>query len=51
MISYYDQVYNKRELDHIPSTRRWDLKRIAWLPEKSDVPIYGIFLFLVDHFH
>ncbi|RDD39114.1 Uncharacterized protein C1orf158-like protein [Trichoplax sp. H2] len=41
MISYYDQVYNKRDLEHIPTNRRWDLKRIAWLPEKSDVPIYG----------
>ncbi|KAI8500359.1 PREDICTED: uncharacterized protein C1orf158 homolog [Branchiostoma belcheri] len=43
MISWYDQQFNKRELDEgtLPKLRSWDSHRLAWAPEKSDYPLQG----------
>ena len=45
LISWYDQHMNQRELQEstLPKLRTWDGKFMAWVPEKTDRPLQGIF--------
>lgn len=46
MISWYDEHYNKRERDEnnkLPELRQWNSHKLAWVPEKTDHPIQGLF--------
>lgn len=40
-ISWYDEHYNGRYKK--PILREWDSKKLAWVPERSDHPIFGIY--------
>jgi len=50
MISWYDEHYNKRERDEknkLPELRHWDSHQLAWIPEKTDYPIQGMYQYKV----
>ena len=42
-ITMYDENYNQRwQEKKLPLMRHWNFAHLAWLPEKTDHPLFGL---------
>ncbi|XP_059807846.1 cilia- and flagella-associated protein 107 [Hypanus sabinus] len=39
LVSHYDEVINKRPNPCLPPLRKWDRRKLSWLPEPTDRPL------------
>jgi hypothetical protein len=50
MLSWYDEHYNGRWKENdFPPSRQWNSHQLAWGPERSDYPLQGIYIYIIQY--